>query len=44
VMEALGLLGSAMTEARRARQGIASRDDGDGKERAHGHRTPHQHG
>jgi DNA-binding MarR family transcriptional regulator len=44
VLDALGLLGSAMTEARRARQGIGSRDDGDGKERAHGHPTPHQHG
>jgi DNA-binding MarR family transcriptional regulator len=41
VLDALGLLGSAMTEARRAKQGLAPHDggntDGDGKERAHGH-------
>ena len=43
VLDALELLGSAMTEARRARQGIGSRDDGGGKERAHGHRTAYQH-
>ncbi len=47
VLEALEVLGSAMTEARRARQGLASRDDGDadgdGKERAHGHRTAPHH-
>ncbi len=43
VLSALELLGSAMTEARRARSGVASRDDGDGKERAHGHRTAYQH-
>jgi DNA-binding MarR family transcriptional regulator len=60
VLDALELLGSAMTEARRARNGLASRDDGDmagdpggsspragadgdGKERAHGHRTAYQH-
>jgi DNA-binding MarR family transcriptional regulator len=41
VLDALGLLGSAMTEARRARAGLAAQDDGDGKERAHGHRTAH---
>ena len=45
VLDAVGLLGSAMTEARRARQGLASREDGDsdgdGKERAHEHRTEH---
>jgi DNA-binding MarR family transcriptional regulator len=45
VLDALGLLGSAMTEARRARMGLAAQDDGDadgdGKERAHGHRTAH---
>ncbi|MDX6336576.1 MAG: hypothetical protein QOG05_3916 [Streptosporangiaceae bacterium] len=60
VLDALELLGSAMTEARRARNGLASHDDGDmaedsggsspragtdgdGKERAHGHRTAYQH-
>jgi len=47
VLDALELLGSAMTEARRARQGLAPRDDadsdGDGKERAHEHRTEHHH-
>jgi DNA-binding MarR family transcriptional regulator len=47
VLDALELVGSAMTEARRARQGLAARDDGDahgdGKERAHGHRTAHHH-
>jgi DNA-binding MarR family transcriptional regulator len=47
VLDALELLGSAMTEARRARQGLAPRDhgdgDGDGKERAHEHRTAHHH-
>jgi DNA-binding MarR family transcriptional regulator len=43
VLGALELLGSAMTEARRARNEVASRDDGDGKERAHGHRTAYQH-
>ena len=55
VLDALELLGSAMTEARRARQGLAphtagdsggpsprASTDGDGKERAHGHRTAHQ--
>ena len=47
VLDALELLGSAMTEARRAKQGLAPRDDGktdgDGKERAHGHRTTDHH-
>ena len=47
VLDALGLLGSAMTEARRAKQGLAPHDggntDGDGKERAHEHRTGHHH-
>ena len=52
VLDALGLLGSAMTEARRAKQGLAPHDggnhdggntDGDGKERAHGHRTTDHH-
>jgi len=47
VLDALELLGSAMTEARRAKQGLARRDgrttDGDGKERAHGHRTTDHH-
>jgi DNA-binding MarR family transcriptional regulator len=43
VLGALELLGSAMTEARRAGNGVASRDDGDGKERADGHRTAYQH-
>ena len=47
VLDALELLGSAMTEARRARQALAPRDggntDGDGKERAHGHRTTDHH-
>jgi len=47
VLDALELVGSAMSEARRARQGLAARDDGDadgdGKERAHGHRTAHHH-
>ena len=47
VLDALGLLGSAMTEARRARHGLALRDDGDadgdGKERAHEHRTADHH-
>jgi DNA-binding MarR family transcriptional regulator len=47
VLDALGLLGTAMTEARRARKGLAAHDDGDadgdGKERAHGHRTAHHH-
>jgi DNA-binding MarR family transcriptional regulator len=47
VLDALELLGSAMTEARRARQGLGPRDDGDadgdGKERAHEHRTAHHH-
>jgi DNA-binding MarR family transcriptional regulator len=60
VLDALELLGSAMTEARRAGNGAATRDDGgmagapggssprtstdgDGKERAHGHRTAYQH-
>lgn len=47
VLDALELLGSAMTEARRARQGLVPRDDGktdgDGKERAHEHRTAHHH-
>jgi DNA-binding MarR family transcriptional regulator len=47
VLEALELLSSAMTEARRARQGLGPRDDGDadgdGKERAHEHRTAHHH-
>ena len=47
VLDALGLLGSAMTEARRARQGLAAHDganaDGDGKERTHGHRTADHH-
>jgi DNA-binding MarR family transcriptional regulator len=48
VLDALGLLGSAMTEARRAREDPGACDegdgesaDGDGKERAHGHRTAH---
>ena len=47
VLDALELLGSAMTEARRAKHGLAPRDggntDGDGKERAHGHRTTDHH-
>ena len=47
VLDALELLGSAMTEARRAKQGLAPHDgkntDGDGKERAHGHRTTDHH-
>ncbi len=50
VLDALELLGSAMTEARRARQGLAPHGDGDGdgrdgdgKERAHEHRTAHHH-
>jgi DNA-binding MarR family transcriptional regulator len=49
VLDALDLLGSAMTEARRARQGLGARGDGDGdgdgdgKERAHEHRTAHHH-
>ena len=60
VLDALGLLGSAMTEARRAREDPGACDDGDGesaggtthrrhqhngdgKERAHGHRTAHDH-
>jgi DNA-binding MarR family transcriptional regulator len=47
VLDALGLLGSAMTEARRARHGLAPRDDGDadrdGKEQAHEHRTADHH-
>jgi DNA-binding MarR family transcriptional regulator len=47
VLDALELLGSAMTEARRARQGLTPRDDGnadgDGKERAHEHRTAPHH-
>ena len=47
VLDALGLLGSAMTEARRARHGLAARDDGDadgdGKEQAHEHRTADHH-
>ncbi|HEX3389947.1 MAG TPA: MarR family transcriptional regulator [Streptosporangiaceae bacterium] len=53
VLEALGLLGSAMTEARRARQGLAPRDDGDTdgdgdthgdrKEETHEHRTADHH-
>ena len=49
VLDALELLGSAMTEARRAKQGLAPRrddggnTDGDGKERAHGHRTTDHH-
>jgi len=46
VLDALELVSSAMTEARRARQGLAAHDrdaDGDGKERAHGHRTAHHH-
>ena len=36
-----------MTEARRAKHGLAPRDngntDGDGKEQAHGHRTTAHH-
>jgi len=47
VLDALELLGSAMTEARRAKQGLAphggGKTDGDGKERAHGHRTTDHH-
>jgi DNA-binding MarR family transcriptional regulator len=47
VLDALEVLGSAMTEARRAKHGLAPRDggntDGDGKERAHGHRTTDHH-
>jgi DNA-binding MarR family transcriptional regulator len=47
VLDALDLLGSAMTEARRARQGLGpchnGDADGDGKERAHEHRTGHHH-
>ena len=48
VLEALELLSSAMTEARRARNGLAAHDSiadstGDGKEQAHGHRTAHDH-
>lgn len=43
VLDALELLGSAMTEARRARNQLAPHNDGDGKERAHGHRTAHHH-
>jgi DNA-binding MarR family transcriptional regulator len=49
VLDALDLLGSAMSEARRARQGLGARGDGDGdgdgdgKERAHEHRTAHHH-
>jgi DNA-binding MarR family transcriptional regulator len=47
VLDALELLGSAMTEARRARQGLGPRNngdaDGDGKERAHEHQTGHHH-
>jgi DNA-binding MarR family transcriptional regulator len=47
VLDGLELLGSAMTEARRAKQGLAphggGKTDGDGKERAHGHRTTDHH-
>lgn len=49
VLDALGLLGSAMAEARRARQGRTAHEDadgngdGDGKERAHEHRTADHH-
>lgn len=53
VLEALGLLGSAMTEAKRARQGLAPRDGGDAgrdgdthgdrKEETHEHRTADHH-
>jgi DNA-binding MarR family transcriptional regulator len=53
VLDALGLLGSAMTEARRARQCLAPRDGGgadgdagthgDRKEETHGHRTADHH-
>jgi DNA-binding MarR family transcriptional regulator len=53
VLDALGLLGSAMTEARRARQGLPPRDDGctdgdadthgDRKEETHEHRTADHH-
>ncbi len=46
VLDALELLSSAMTETRRARHGLSPRDgdaDGDGKERAHEHRTAQHH-
>ena len=48
VLDALELLGSAMTEARRARQGLAPRDGdagthGDRKEETHEHRTADHH-
>lgn len=52
VLDALELLGSAMTEARRAKQGLAPRDGdaagdgdthGDRKEETHGHRTADHH-